>query len=192
MYATERARKAATPPAGALDEWFASLGVTVTVEALNQASLERAAQLFNKTNQMNLATRRLSAAELMQWASEPTHSVLTFRVADRFGDMGVTGIVGLERDGVDARLSDFLLSCRVMGRNVEKTLLHVAVSHARAQGATRLIADFRPTARNRPCLDFFCGCGFQAINQYRFAWKLDEDFQRPAHVALHDVPVSSS
>jgi FkbH-like protein len=118
MYAAERVRKASVSTAGNLEQWFASLDVTVTVEPLTQANLDRAAQLFNKTNQMNLATRRLSAAELQQWSAVNSHALFTFRVADRFGDSGLTGIVGLERDGDRVRLTDFLLSCRVMGRNV--------------------------------------------------------------------------
>jgi FkbH-like protein len=186
MYAAERARKEGVAASGNLDQWFASLGVTVTVETLNQGNLERAAQLFNKTNQMNLATRRLSAAELLRWASHDGRAVFTFRVADRFGDSGLTGIVGLERERSAARLTDFLLSCRVIGRHVEETLLHIAVGRARAVGATELIADFIPTARNGPCLDFFRRSGLKSVGEHRFVWNVAEPYDRPRFVTLRD------
>jgi len=186
MYAADRSRKAEVAASGSLDQWFASLGVTVTVETLNQGNLERAAQLFNKTNQMNLATRRLSGAELLQWASQDRRAVFTFRVADRFGDSGLTGIVGLEREGAAARLTDFLLSCRVMGRRVEETLLHVAVGRARAVDATELIADFIPTVRNRPCLDFLRRSGLKSVGEHRFVWNVAEPYDCPKFVTLRD------
>jgi FkbH-like protein len=186
MYAAERARRSAANAAGNFEQWFERLGVTVAVEPLNSANLERAAQLFNKTNQMNLATRRLSATELMQWASAEHRALLTFRVADRFGDSGLTGIIGLERDGAIARLTDFLISCRVLGRRVEQTLLHVAVERARAAGASQLVADFVPTARNRPCLDFFRQSHLHAVGEHRFTWDLSRPYDCPRFVTLRD------
>jgi FkbH-like protein len=153
---------------------------------LNQGNLERATQLFNKTNQMNLATRRLSAGELLNWASQDRRAVFTFRVADRFGDSGLTGIVGLEREGTGARLTDFLLSCRVLGRHVEEALLHIAVGRARAVDADELIADFIPTARNQPCLDFFRRSGLKSVGEHRFVWNVSEPYDCPQFVTLRD------
>jgi FkbH-like protein len=95
MYASERDRKNHLSAAGSLAEWLESLAVSVTVEPLSDANLDRASQLFNKTNQMNLTTRRLSNSELAQWARGGNRELLTFRVADRFGDSGLTGMVGL-------------------------------------------------------------------------------------------------
>jgi FkbH-like protein len=155
VYAAERGRQATLAAASSLDEWLSSLDLTIAVEPLAQGNLDRAAQLLNKTNQMNLSTRRLSEVELRAWADDPRHTLLTFRVADRFGDYGLTAIVGLDvSDGV-GHLTDYLLSCRVMGRQVEETMLHVAVAHCRAQGARQLIDDFRTTPRNAPYLEFF-------------------------------------
>jgi len=184
MYAAERSRQASRPAAGDLQTWRESLEVTVTAERLADANLERAAQLFNKTNQMNLATRRLTSGELLDWAAAAGHEVLTFRVTDRFGDSGLTGLVGLAFDGGRARLVDFVLSCRVLGRNVEDMLLHVAAARARAHGAAELVAEFRPTARNAPCLEFLRGSGFRADGERSFVWDLAEPYPRPAWVTL--------
>ena len=186
MYSDERNRTTSLSAVGSVQAWLDSLDIVVSAEPLNEANLDRTAQLFNKTNQMNLATRRLSREELVEWAAAPDHAVLTFRVADRFGDSGLTGVVGLAYEGTRALLTDFLLSCRVMGRGVEDTLLHAAVNHARARGAAELVAEFRPTERNAPCLEFLRRSGLRASGDNRFAWTTSESYPQPDFVTLHD------
>ena len=107
-------------------------------------------------------------------------------MADRFGDSGLTGIIGLRYDGAQAQLVDFILSCRVLGRQVEETLLHVAVVRARAHGALELIADGQPTPRNAPCLEFFRRSGFRAVADYRFVWTVADPYELPRGVTLRD------
>jgi len=184
MYAAERTRRTERTAIPSLDEWLESLGTSVTVESLSDGNLDRTVQLFNKTNQMNLATRRLSRSELQQWALMPGHRLLTFRVADRFGDSGLTGLVGLSIEGMRARLEDFLLSCRVMGRQVEETMLHVAVDHARSRGARTLHAEFRPTPRNAPCLAFLQRSGLREAAPNQFVWDLGQPFAGPPFITL--------
>ena len=92
MYVADRSRSALKAEANSLAEWLEKLDLSVTVEPLNHGNLERAAQLINKTNQMNLSTRRLTTAELFAWAEAENHNLWTFRVADRFGEYGLCGI----------------------------------------------------------------------------------------------------
>jgi hypothetical protein len=81
-----------------LEEWLNTFGIQVKIEALNENNLRRAAQLLNKTNQMNLSTRRLSEEDFLDWSQQEGNKVWTFRVSDRFTDSGLTGIVSLESD----------------------------------------------------------------------------------------------
>ena len=151
----------------------------MTVEPLSDANLDRAAQLFNKTNQMNLTTRRLSNSELAQWARAGSRELLTFRVADRFGDSGLTGIVGLEYNGHQAQLVDFILSCRVLGRQVEETLLHMAVVRREHVAPCELIAEVNRRPGMRPASN---SSGDQASARsriHRFVWTVAEPYERP-------------
>ena len=107
MYTVDRARKESQPQLNNLEEWLATLKTTVTVEELNQSNLPRVAQLLNKTNQMNLSTRRMSDADLHMWASEKDRRTWAFRVSDKFGDSGLTGILSLELDGSQAQDNRF-------------------------------------------------------------------------------------
>lgn len=188
LYAAEQRRTAARAEVGSLDDWLAGLGIRVRAEPLGGANVARATQLLNKTNQLNLSTRRLTEPEFLAWAADPAHEVWAVHVADRFGDAGLTGILGLERTGDRCRVVDFVLSCRVMGRKVEETMAHLAVARARAWGATGVEAVYRPTPKNKPCLDFWDRSGFARTDADGvFAWDAGAEYARPAYVALELV-----
>ncbi|MBI2604805.1 MAG: HAD-IIIC family phosphatase [Deltaproteobacteria bacterium] len=191
LYAKEKNRETLRAEIGSMDEWIKNLGMTVTVERLSSANLQRAAQLLNKTNQMNLSTRRMTDAELMKWADHPNRAFWTFRVCDKFGDSGLTGLLSLEWDTAgnearnEAEIRDYVLSCRVMGRRVEESLLYVAVRFAsglRARGGKlgRIVARHVPTAKNKPCLEFFKASGFQGdAAGTAFSWDLERPYPKP-------------
>lgn len=158
MYATERERNSIRSQVASLEEWLTSLHLTVRFERLGPSNVARAAQLLNKTNQMNLRTRRLSEGEFLLWSQEEDHEVWTIHVSDRFGNAGLTGLLGLARDGGEVHLADFVLSCRVMGRRVEETMVWAGKVRAAALGGSTLVVTPIPTAKNKPCLDFFANC----------------------------------
>ncbi|UCD79425.1 MAG: HAD-IIIC family phosphatase [Desulfobacterales bacterium] len=155
MYLSENKRRELKKTVSSLEEWLSRLAIRVRVEELHPANLQRATQLLNKTNQMNLSTRRMSEAEFMAWAEQEHHRLWTLRVSDKFGDAGLTGIVSLEIQEQSAQIVDFILSCRVLGRKIEETMLAIAIQHAQALGIENVFARYIPTAKNKPCLDFF-------------------------------------
>ena len=185
MYAAERKRRELKKSIPSLDDWLHSLDLKVEIEELNEANLPRAVQLFNRTNQMNLTTRRLTEAELKEWADHPERELWVFHVADKFGDAGLTGLLSLEKQGEEGRIVDFVLSCRVMGRRVEETMIHYAVQQARIRGLTRICAEYVPTSKNKPCLDLFARVLAVAEGGAdRFFWEVERDFPLPAHVEI--------
>ena len=187
MYRTRREAEELRDRIGSIDDWLESLETVVTFEALHERNLERTVQLLNKTNQMNLATRRLTQPELLQWLDEGERRLFTFRVCDRFGDSGLTGIASIElseRSGV-AQIVDFVLSCRVMGRKVEETLVHVLVEEARARGATEVRAELIETAKNQPCLRFWRSSAFDGDGEsLRFRWDAARPYPLPGPIRL--------
>ena len=182
MYNTERGRREALQESkmvGSLDDWLHKLEVTVQVEPISESNRQRAAQLFNKTNQMNLQTRRMTESELVAWASGEKRKLWTFRVSDKFGDSGLTGIVSIELIGDDAYITDFILSCRVMGKRVEEAIVFQTTESARALGAKRLIANYQETNKNKPCLEFWQRSGFDAKEDQTFVWNLKQEYPKP-------------
>lgn len=182
LYRTERERTASKAQVSTVDDWLRTLGLKVQAEPLAPGNLARAAQLFNKTNQMNLSTRRMTDEELWDWAQRAGCHLWVFTVSDRFGDSGLTGILGLESVQGEARVTDFILSCRVMGRKVEETLLHFAVGWARANNLGAVTARYLPTAKNKPCLEFLQRSGMTAGEAETFRWDAARSY--PLHPAV--------
>ncbi len=190
MYGSERERRtalASSKGVGSLDEWLETIELIVEAEPLNDANRQRTAQLLNKTNQMNLRTRRMTVAELADWTRDHSRRLWTFRVADKFGDSGLTGIGSLEFRGDMAEVVDFVLSCRVMGKRVEETIVHQLVEGARALGASRLMAHYERTKKNAPCLEFWQRSGFETVDGRTFTWDLSRLYPKPRAVELRVV-----
>lgn len=184
MYTSERQRQALKGSLGSLEAWLHSLDIVVTVEPLNKLNLARTAQLLNKTNQMNLTTRRMTESELAEWARQTHHKLWTFRVADKLGDAGLTGIAGLEVENGAAKIVDFVLSCRVMGRKVEESMLYTLISYAQSLGLAEVQAQYIPTPKNKPCLSFFEQSGLAAQDDYIFTWDLAQSYEAPPQIRL--------
>lgn len=155
MYAAERERLAVKLGVDSVDTWLRQLDTHLRIARIDSSNIARVAQLFNKTNQLNLSTRRLSDSEILAWSNVPKRSLIAVSATDKFGDMGMVGVISVEVEACHGRLVDFILSCRVMGRKVEDAMLHVAAAEISRLGGTSLMANYLPTSRNRPTLDVF-------------------------------------
>lgn len=194
-YTAERNRRESRATVSSTVDWLESLRLQVEVSPLNRADLPRATQLLNKTNQMNLTTRRLTESEFWEWSSIPGHKTYTFRVTDRFGDYGLTGLVSLDlTDGRDlkshssARIVDFVLSCRVFGRLIEQAMVHLAAEIARKEGKNRLEAHLISTSKNEPCRRFWeqeSGFSEDPDTPRTFALDLAVGYPLPDVISLH-------
>ncbi|MEP7308698.1 MAG: HAD-IIIC family phosphatase [Acidobacteriota bacterium] len=143
-----------------LEGYLTGLGTEVQVGALTTAQIARVAQLTQKTNQFNLTTRRLTEKEVQDLMSAPDWRVFWCRCRDRFADEGLIGAAIVKIEDASWRLHTFLMSCRVLGRGIEKAFLHAICQHAVAQGAGVMIGEFIRTAKNSQTETFFESCGF--------------------------------
>lgn len=185
MYLSENQRQDLKKSVRSLEEWLRQLAIRVQVEELHPANLQRATQLLNKTNQMNLSTRRMSEAELMEWAGPKHRKLWTVRVSDKFGDAGLTGIVSLEIQGRKAQIVDFILSCRVLGRNIEESMLSTAIDYAQELEVEEVYARYIPTPKNKPCFDFFKSLAprFHQLGEL-FIRNTGHPFPPPEHIEI--------
>jgi FkbH-like protein len=116
---------------------------------------ERLLELINKTNQFNTTGRRRGREEFVA-AGATGPRLFGFRARDRFSDYGVIGAVVLAAD----RIEQVVMSCRVIGLDVENAVLANLIGTLRAAGITEVAADLVETAANFPCRDLFARCGF--------------------------------
>jgi|SRR5580700_1670068 FkbH-like protein len=144
-------------------EFLETLGLKIDLFQAGTNDLGRVTQLINKTNQFNLTTTRKTLDEVRALANSPNHRVYAFRISDKFGEYGLTGVVlvDISADRRTWTLSNLLLSCRVLGRGVEAGLLAALASDAAAEGAVEFIGVFVPTKKNAPASSFLPDFGFK-------------------------------
>jgi FkbH-like protein len=185
MYAQQRDRNYSLVHAVSPDEWLSSLGIRVEIEVIGKGNIKRSTQLINKTNQMNMSTRRITELQLLDWlAGQQDREAVALTVADRFGDIGLTGFVSWQRADATLEIVDFILSCRAMGRQIENLMVHLSVEAAREGNLHSVIARLLPTARNVPCLDFWRKSGFTEKEPNTFVWDASQPYPKPAFMAV--------
>ena len=81
---------------------------------------------------------------------------------DRFGSYGTVGVAILEMDVTVWHLRYLAVSCRVLGRGIERAFVSSMLKEARGRGITRAEALFRDTGRNRMMRVLYQIMGFTA------------------------------
>jgi FkbH-like protein len=191
MYAERRQRELAQQQAPSLEEFYRSLEQTAQVAPADAESLARFAQLTQKTNQFNLTIRRYSEQQLADMLRDSVWDALTLRAKDRFGDHGIVGAALMRQSGPVCEIDTFLLSCRVIGRELEKVLLARLAELAVKRGATLLCGRFLPTAKNAPAKDFYEKIGFRREEDDGPGtfWSLDLHLNQPGYPSWIRVEV---
>jgi FkbH-like protein len=160
LYRARRIRKELAVTFASPEEFLEQLDLRVTVRPADAYSLPRVVQLGLRTNQFTMTGRAHSEAATRAMAHSPDHLVLAFEVADRLGREGVVGGVWITRGPRRWLIENFVMSCRVFSRGVERAVLQNVIDRALAAGATTLDAHFRPTTRNYPASLLYPDTGF--------------------------------
>ncbi|WP_442508729.1 HAD-IIIC family phosphatase [Novipirellula sp. SH528] len=178
MYHAERDRSELKHNLESVDQWLHSLDMVVEVAAVGKSNIKRATQLLNKTNQMNLSTRRLTESEFLDWCCGENREAFAFSVSDKFGDSGLTGLGSIEVVDDTAVITDFILSCRVFGRSVEDVILSTLIEAARRRGSKTIVANYVATEKNIVMLNFLENSEFSNVgNAFQFA--VECDYKQP-------------
>jgi FkbH-like protein len=180
QYRSETQRQQLQASVTDMDAYLESLQMEATISEFTPVDVPRLAQLINKSNQFNLTTRRRTEADLHALLHDPGHVGFSVRLKDRFGDHGLISIViGRKKDGV-LEVDTWLMSCRVLKRQVEETALNELVRLAEKNSANQLAGVYLPTPKNEMVRDFYSRMGFtlSSENETRreFTLKL-ENFQ---------------
>jgi FkbH-like protein len=162
-YQAERERTQLLSATSTFEDFLQSLEQEVSIEAVHEGSLARAAQLCQRTNQFNLTTQRYTTADIQALIHRGDVEVYTLAVQDRFGDSGITGLAIVRYSEATADIDSFLLSCRILGRRVEDAFFAFLIRRVRERGATTLIGRYFPTAKNQQVASFYLDRGFVPI-----------------------------
>jgi FkbH-like protein len=192
LYASNSQRAAQESKFANYGEYLDSLEMKAEIQPFRTVYLERIAQLTNKTNQYNLTTRRYTLAEIEGLAASPNHICLYGTLGDRFGDNGLISIVVGRREDEVLLLDLWLMSCRVLKRDMEVAMLDVMARHARTAGARTLQGTYLPTKKNAMVADHYERLGFTQraapadASEGATYWTLDLDSytDRNRHIRL--------
>jgi FkbH-like protein len=133
-------------------------------KGFDRVGQQRIVQLINKSNQFNLTTRRYTDEDVIAVMADPDAFGLQLRLLDRFGDNGVIAIViGRLQANKDLLIDTWLMSCRVLGRQVEPTTLNLIAQEAGKRGARRLVGAYIPTKKNGMVKDHYARLGFTVM-----------------------------
>jgi len=185
MYQAQIARKQHESTYVNLDDFLKSLELEVGIQAAVPFSIPRIAQLTQKTNQMNLTTRRYTEADTTAMINDPNTFVFSISSKDKFGDNGIVGVVILKFKEEECKIDTFLLSCRVIGRNIEGAMIAFIADFARERGARTLLGEYLPTAKNRPARDMFEKFQFDKLSEALFRADLGRQvFETPSYIRV--------
>ncbi len=147
-------------------EYLDSLEMTAVIRPFEKVFFERISQLTNKSNQFNLTTLRCSVSDIASFAQDENYVTLYGSLKDKFGDNGVVSIVAGRKKGDEFDITLWLMSCRVLKRDMELAMLDSLVGAAKKKGIKTLRGLYIPTAKNKMVKDFYDGVlGFEKTRQ---------------------------
>jgi FkbH-like protein len=165
QYLSEARRKALQSSVTDMNAYLESLGMEAILSEFTAVDVPRLSQLINKSNQFNLTTRRRTEADIQALMKDPAYIGFSARLKDRFGDQGLISIVIGRQQGQTMHIDTWLMSCRVLKRQVEDEVLNELARLAVRRGCARLQGVYLPTAKNEMVRDFYSRMGFTLTSE---------------------------
>lgn len=168
FYLQEKIRKQHSVKFASLESYIASLELQIFIDWNNRSSIPRAAQLTQKTNQFNLTTKRYSEEQLIDMLDNKHFEFATFSATDLFGEYGITGLIILKPQSHSSNvyeIDNLLMSCRVLGRNIEFKFINEVLNKLKRNGIKKLYATYLRSNKNEQVECFFEKVQFNLIEK---------------------------
>lgn len=147
------------------EDYLHSLKMKAEIKSFIPIYFERISQLTNKSNQFNLTTKRYTLADIEAIANDESYITLYGKLSDLFGDNGVVSVVIGKIKGSILDIDLWIMSCRVLKRDMEVAMMDTLVSVAKTKGIKTINGYFYPTAKNKMVENFYEEEGFKLINK---------------------------
>lgn len=173
MYQQNLKRQALETSFSDYGEYLRSLKMEAEIRGFAPMYMGRISQLTNKSNQFNLTTKRCTQAEIEEMAASPAYVTLYGTLSDRFGDNGVVSVaagrIAEETEAGNSRkvchIELWLMSCRVLKRNMEHAMLDALIKRLSARGIETVYGYYYPTAKNKMVREFYGEMGFAPVSE---------------------------
>ena len=171
------------------EDYLKALHMRAEIKPFAPVYMARIAQLTNKSNQFNLTTRRYTQPEIEEVAANPDYITLYGKLEDKFGDNGVISVVIGHRVGQILHMDLWIMSCRVLKRDMEYAMMDTLAETCLAAGITEIRGYYYPTAKNAMVKEFYSLQGFDKIkedDQGNTQWRLvlSEGYGKKNHVIM--------
>ncbi len=172
-------------------DYLDSLEMKGTIRGFEPIYMERIAQLTNKSNQFNLTTRRYTRAEIEEIAGSADYIDLYGKLTDKFGDNGVVSVVIGHRNGDVLDMDLWIMSCRVLKRDMEYAMMDELVHNAASGGIVKIRGHYYPTPKNKMVKDFYALMGFDLVSEDEegnrtWEFEVKDDYRdRNTHIAVN-------
>ena len=175
MYHSNAKRKSLEQISSSYEDFLDNLQMKALIHPFEPLYIERIAQLTNKSNQFNLTTRRYSEEDIKTMANSKNHICLYAKLEDKYGDNGVVSVVIGEKDGGNLNIKLWLMSCRVLKRELEYAVLDELVRKATQTGINKITGYYYPTAKNSMVKNLYGDFGFTKVSDRdgNTVWELD-------------------
>lgn len=142
------------------EEYLSSLQMNAVITEFEPISIQRVAQLTNKSNQFNLTTLRCSEDDIRQMQESPNYICLCGRLIDKFADNGIVSVVAAEIINNSLHIRLWLMSCRVLKRGMEDFMMNTLMEKASGLGIKQVFGYYYPTNKNGMVKHFYKEMGF--------------------------------
>ena len=161
-------------------DYLKSLNMIAEIDEAKEIYLERIYQLINKTNQFNLTTKRYTKSEVEEIYKDPNYILLYGKLKDKFGDNGLISIIIGKQAGDVLEILLWIMSCRVLKRDMEIAMLNELVDLAKKRGIKKLRGAYIPSKKNSMVKDHYKNLDFKFEKEENniFTWVLEiADYQ---------------
>lgn len=186
MYKANAQRAALEATFSDYGQYLDSLEMTGVIKSFEPVFLDRIAQLTNKSNQFNLTTKRYSRADIEHVSESDEYIDIYGKLIDKFGDNGVVSVVIGHINGDVLDMDLWIMSCRVLKRDMEFAMMDGLVERAKGAGLSRIVGYYYPTAKNNMVRDFYDRMGFTKVSEDadgNTVWEFDlkKDYENQNH-----------
>jgi len=136
---------------GGYDDFLRSCEMQMRIFSPSEPEdITRCWELVQRSNQLNLSTKRYSTEEFRELLTTPGLHCFAFDCRDKYGDYGIVGFASVDERGSNPVLVDFVLSCRIAQKKVEHAFLEWLAANLRSSGWTELEVNLVVTKKNKP------------------------------------------
>lgn len=169
------------------DTYLKSLEMSAVVGKIGTAQIERFVQLTNKSNQFNLRTQRLTEADVIEMMKDKEVACLYIDLSDRFSPYGIIACAHLKKKGTSAFIENWIMSCRVLNREVEFLTLSLLIKQAKDWGCEKLMGEYIPSLKNEMVSQHYLKMGFRLVDENTYEFDLNQSSKQACAITIKET-----